>query len=205
MQLNLDNLSTIDLEFEQKFKKTSNFAFQPSLFFYNFNILPFLEDNSHLLKTRGSSHAILDVNPGIISIKIYDYKKMFGWNIFKIVLVCVCSLIYLIVNYVDNQTSIYYLDEIYHHSKILHYRPSAIRFIHLLYLNKLYDSDYIESEYNINKYKNRVFDYEVKVVNADLPWIELKEYRNVYESVHFRDLCVSIFESHIDFNEIMGI
>lgn len=118
-------------------------------------------------------------------------------------LFCLCSVIYLSTNYVMNQNSIKYLSEIYSHTKILYYRSSSIRFELLFCLREIYENDYSNNKL-IEKYKNETLKYEESIFQMNLPWNQLKTYVEVFQSVNYHDLCVSIYESQTDFNEIIG-
>lgn len=140
----------------------------------------------------------------LIALKPHNYKKPFYWDILKILIICLLSMVFLVSNYALDQKSITNISNIYTHLYYLHYRPSCVRFNLLTLINQIYDNNDCECENLIKEYQEKIEQNEAIIFKTNLPWVKLKNYRINFQQINYHDLCVGLFEAQNDFKEIIG-
>ena len=146
----------------------------------------------------------ITIDSHLIKVQPNNYKRNLIYDILRISLICLFSMVYLISNYVLDQKSVNNISEIYTHLHYMSYRPSCVRFNLLFLLNKIYDKNDCECDNLINEYQLKIQENEEIIFNTDLPWQKLKNYYTDFQQINYHDLCVGIFEAQNDFNEIIG-
>lgn len=146
----------------------------------------------------------ISMDSHLISLKTQNFKKTFYWDILKIVVIFLISMVFLVSNYALDQKSVTDISNIYTHLHYLHYRPVCVRFNLLTLINQIYDKNDCNCDGLKETYQKRIFENEEIIFQTDLPWSKLSNYYMSFQQINYHDLCVGVFEAQNEFEEILG-
>lgn len=151
------------------------------------------------------SESTLPLDTRLINIKSDKNKRFICFDLIKIFIICLFSIVCLFANYIVDQNSISNISNIYKHMYFINYRPICVRYHLLFLLNQMYDGNDCNCPEMLHYYQSQFQDNEEIIFETELPWIKLQNYYADFQKINYHDLCTGIFEVLSEYNEIIGI